>query len=139
MKNLLILLSIVFAAGLVQARETSYWLANGTGNWASETRWVDGKVPQEGYSVRSSTGDILITDADAEIVSRVWEVVQNDKTKLCSTTRMSLSLCRAATARSRRSEAVISLSIIIVRSLISVRGCSWKTAKSFCGTVWIRV
>ncbi len=67
---------IVSAMALVPsfAASPSYWNAKGSGNWASESRWENGNVPQPGYQVRL-TGATYANDADMAILAAAGQVV----------------------------------------------------------------
>ena len=62
------------ALGTSFAASPSYWNANGSGSWASESRWENGNVPQPGYQVRL-TGATYANDGDMAILAAAGQVV----------------------------------------------------------------
>ena len=84
---------IVSAMALVPsfAASPSYWNAKGSGNWASESRWENGNVPQPGYQVRL-TGATYANDADMAILAAAGQVVLPGSTSDCFTTYVAVAV-----------------------------------------------
>lgn len=74
MSRLSVLLLACAAAAGGFAASPSYWNANGSGSWSSESRWEDGNVPQPGYQVRLS-GATYANDEDMAILAAAGQVV----------------------------------------------------------------
>ena len=81
------LLAAVVAAGLsfgAFAADWEYaeWLANGTGNWSSTTRWKDGKLPADTRNVKITGCDAFATDEDYDILPKLTRIRFSGKATL---------------------------------------------------------